>query len=130
MGKPPIPFAGKMRIKKGDTVQVISGKDKGRVGKVLQAFPKTGKVLVEGINIAIKHVKGQPTQANPNPESGRLEVSLPLLACKVALTDSAGRPTRIRIRFNEDGTKSRIAVTDDSVIPEPERVSHRTAASA
>ena len=121
MKRPPIPFAGKLFIRKGDMVQVISGKDKGSKGKVLVAYPKTGKLLIEGVNIAIKHIKAQPTQANPNPESGRIETSLPIYACKVSLVDSEGKPTRIRIKINEDGTKSRIAVTNGLTIPEPER---------
>jgi large subunit ribosomal protein L24 len=114
-------FTGKLRIKAGDNVIVLSGKDKGKSGKVLRAYPKTGKVLVEGINIITKHEKGVPTPANPNPEGGIKKVEAPLLACKVALTNSEGKATRIRIQTAEDGTKQRVAVKGGGVIPEPER---------
>ncbi|MDX1932084.1 MAG: 50S ribosomal protein L24 [Capsulimonadales bacterium] len=121
MKKEPIPFPGKMFIKTGDEVIIISGKDKGRTGRVTRVYPKTGKVVVEGLNIVVKHVKAQPTQSNPNPESGRIEQSAPILACKVALVNHEGKPTRIRMRINDDGTKTRIAVKGGQPIPEPER---------
>ncbi|GAB4463619.1 MAG: 50S ribosomal protein L24 [Armatimonadaceae bacterium] len=120
MRKKVIPFEGKMYIKKGDMVQVISGKDKGRQGRVMRVYPTTGKVLVEGLNVAIKHQKGQPTAANPNPESGKIEKELPLPVCKVMLVNDAGQPTRIRIQRNEDGSRTRIAVKGGNPIPEPE----------
>jgi large subunit ribosomal protein L24 len=120
MSKTPA-FEGKMFIKRGDTVQIISGKDKGRQGTVTRAFPKTGKVVVEGLNIVVKHLRAQPTQSNPNPESGRVEVSAPILACKVALVNHEGKPTRIRTQVNPDGTKTRIAVKGGQPIPEPDR---------
>lgn len=113
-------FEGKLHIKKGDTVQIITGKDKGHQGKVLRTYPKTGKVVVEGLNIITKHVKGQPTAANPNPESGILQKEAPILACKVMLVNSEGKPTRIRIQTNPDGSKSRIAVKGGQPIAEPE----------
>jgi large subunit ribosomal protein L24 len=71
--KSPIPFEGKIKIKKGDSVIVLSGKDKGRTGTVAQVLPDEGKVIVEGVNIAIRHTKGQPTQANPNPRVAGLK---------------------------------------------------------
>jgi large subunit ribosomal protein L24 len=120
MSKTPA-FEGKMFIKTGDTVQIISGKDKGRQGKVTRVYPKTGKVVVEGLNLAVKHMKAQPTQNNPNPESGRIEVAAPILACKVALVNHEGKPTRVRTQINPDGTKTRIAVKGGKPIPEPER---------
>ncbi len=117
--KPPILFEGKVRIKSGDTVQIISGKDKGQAGKVTAVYPKTGKLVVEGLNIATKHQKGQPTQANPNPEGGRIKVAAPIAISKVALVNGEGKPTRVRIAQNADGTKARIAVTGGAAIPEP-----------
>jgi len=114
-------FEGKMFIKRGDTVQIISGKDKGRQGTVTRVYPKTGKVVIEGLNIIVKHMKAQPTQSNPNPESGRVEVAAPILACKVALINHEGKPTRIRTQVNPDGTKTRIAVKGGQAIPEPDR---------
>lgn len=107
--KTPKPFEGKLHVKSGDQVMIIAGKDKGRTGKIVRVFPKTGKVIVEGLNIAIRHTKGQPTQSNPNPESGRLEKAMPILASKVMLVGGDGKPTRIRVQQNEDGTKVRVA---------------------
>jgi len=110
-----------MFIKRGDTVQIISWKDKGRQGNVTRVYPKTGKVVIEGLNIVIKHMKAQPTQNNPNPESGRVEVAAPILACKVALVNHDGKPTRVRTQVNPDGTKTRVAVKGGQPIPEPDR---------
>jgi large subunit ribosomal protein L24 len=108
--KPAKPFEGKLHVKKGDEVMIITGKDKGRTGKVIQVLPKTGKVVVEGLNIIIRHTKGQPTQKNPNPESGRLERPAPILASKVMLVGGDGQPTRVRIQADENGNKTRVAV--------------------
>ena len=108
-------FEGKLFIKKGDTVIVIAGKDKGRTGEVTRAYPKAGKVVVSGINIVTKHEKAQPTAANPNPTGGRIEVEAPILACKVALINKEGKPTRIRIE-ERDGKKVRVAVKGGDVI--------------
>ena len=121
MRKTPKPFEGKLRIKTGDTVQIIAGKDKGRTGKVTQVLPKVGKVIVEDLNIVVKHTKGQPTPANPNPEGGRLEVAAPILVNKVALLNAEGKPTRARYQVNEDGTKTRIAARGGAPIAEPEK---------
>jgi large subunit ribosomal protein L24 len=115
------PNAGKMFIRTGDTVMVITGKDKGRTGKVTRVYPRTAKLVIEGLNIVIKHQKAQPTQANPNPEGGRIEVSAPILACKVALLNNEGKPTRVRIQVAEDGTKTRIATKGGQPIAEPEK---------
>jgi len=138
MPKPPIPFAGKIRIKTGDSVMIISGKDKGKTGKVVGVLPLQGKVIIidevnkrtdeQGnevptpLNAAIKHIKGQPTAQNPNPQGGRVAIPLPIHVSKVALVNGEGKPTRIRIQQNADGTKVRIAVKGGQAIPEPERV--------
>ena len=109
-GKKPKPkFEGKLHIKTGDNVEIITGKDKGRRGKVLRVLPKTGKVVVEGLNIMIRHKKPQPTQSNPKPEGGRVEIAAPILASKVMLIGSDDKPTRIRVQKNEDGSKTRIS---------------------
>jgi len=137
MAKQAIPFAGKMRIKTGDNVMIISGRDKGKTGKVVTVLPVQGKVVIidevntrtddQGntlptpLNAAIKHVKGQPTAQNPNPVGGRVTIPLPIHVSKVALTNAEGKPTRIRIQQNEDGTKTRIAVKGGQPIPNPER---------
>ena len=107
------------KIKKGDRVIVLSGKDKGRTGKVTRVDTATGKVVVEGINIATKHQKGRPTPSNPNPESGKIQVEAAILASKVALVNAEGKPTRVRIQRSEDGVRSRVAVKGGASIPEP-----------
>lgn len=99
-----------MRIKKNDTVIVISGVDKGKKGKVLKVFPKENKVIVEGINIRKKHQK--PNQKYP--QGGIIQKELPIPACKVMLADpKTGEPTRIRKQIIIDektGKKKRIRV--------------------
>ena len=116
--KPAKPFEGKLQIKKGDTVQIMAGKDKGRQGTVTQVLPKLGKILIEGkddkgntvpLNAVTRHTKAQPTQNNPNPPSGRLVKAAPILASKVMLIGGDGQPTRVRIQTSEDGTKVRVA---------------------
>jgi large subunit ribosomal protein L24 len=119
--KTPIPFEGKIKIKKGDSIIVLSGKDKGRTGTVAQVLPTEGKVIIEGVNIAIRHTKGQPTQTNPNPEGGRVEKPMPLSVSKVALVNADGKPTRVRTQTNADGVKVRVAVKGGQTIPDPAR---------
>ncbi len=135
MPKQPIPYGAKMRIKSGDNVMIISGKDKGKTGKVVQVFPTQGKVLIidevntrtdeQGVvgptplNAAIKHIKGQPTAQDPNPVGGRVSIPLPIAVCKVALVNAEGKPTRIRIQIGADGTKTRVAVKGGQPIPDP-----------
>ena len=98
----------KLRIKKGDEVQVISGKDKGKTGRILRAFPKTNKVLVEGVNIMVKHQKARQTGragrsgAQQVQEGGRIEKPAPLFAPKVMLVcPQCHRPTRVGYAFRE-----------------------------
>jgi large subunit ribosomal protein L24 len=119
MRKAPIPFEGKLLIKKGDTVMVLAGKDKGKTGLVKRAYPKSGKVLVEGINVVTRHVKAQPTPDNPNPEGGRVQAEVPILACKVALLNHEGKPTRVKIEIGKDGKKTRIAAKGGKPIADP-----------
>ncbi|GGI18141.1 MULTISPECIES: 50S ribosomal protein L24 [Bacillaceae] len=94
-----------MHVKKGDKVQVISGKDKGKQGVILAAFPKNNRVLVEGVNIIKKHSK--PTQANP--QGGIIEKEAPIHVSNVmALDPKTGVPTRVGYQL-VDGKKVRIA---------------------
>ena len=93
------------RIKKGDKVIVLSGKDKGKTGTVSLAMPKDGKVVVDGVNIATRHRK--PTQANP--QGGLERTAAPLHISKVAHVTADGKPTRVRFE-TQDGKKVRIAV--------------------
>ena len=100
------------KIKKGDKVVVLSGKDKGRTGNVVKVLPKDGKLVVEGINVAARHRK--PTQANPQGGIERLEA--PLHICKVAIADPKdGKPTRVRFE-EKDGKKVRVAVKSGETI--------------
>ena len=95
------------KIKKGDSVVVLSGKDKGRTGTVVRVLPKDGKVVVEGVNVAVRHRK--PSQANP--QSGIDRLPAPMAISKVAIADPKdGTPTRVRFETKKDGTKVRIAV--------------------
>ena len=93
------------KIRKGDKVVVLSGKDKGKTGDVTKAMPKDGKVVVSGVNIATRHRK--PTQANPQGGLERREA--PMHISKVAIATKDGKPTRVRFE-TQDGKKVRVAV--------------------
>jgi large subunit ribosomal protein L24 len=93
------------KIKKGDTVIVLSGKDKGKEGTVTRSLPREGKVVVAGVNMISRHNK--PSQANPNGGIERMEA--PMAASKVAIKDpTTGQPTRVGFAI-VDGKKVRIA---------------------
>ena len=99
--------AVKLHVKKGDTVQVLSGKDKGKEGKILTALPKKGKVIVEGVNKVKRHTK--PSQTNP--QGGIVTKEAAIASCKVMLVcPSCKKPTRIAHK-EVDGKKVRIAKT-------------------
>ncbi len=103
---------GAAKIKKGDEVVVLSGKDKGRTGTVSQVLPKEGKVLVEGINVMARHRK--PSQENP--QGGIDRIPAPLAIAKVAVADPKdGKPTRVRFE-ERDGKKVRVAVKSGETI--------------
>ncbi|QNE31500.1 50S ribosomal protein L24 [Sphingomonas sp. NBWT7] len=93
------------KIKKGDQVIVLSGKDKGKTGTVTAAMPKDGKVIVGGVNVATRHTK--PTQNDPQGGLKRFEA--PLHVSKVAHVTADGKPTRVRFE-TLDGKKVRVAV--------------------
>ena len=94
------------KIRKGDTVVILSGKDKGKTGNVTMAMPKDGKVVVAGVNIATRHKKA--TQANPQGGLERKEA--PLHVSKVAILDPKdGKATRVRFETGKDGKKVRVA---------------------
>jgi large subunit ribosomal protein L24 len=100
------------KIKKGDEVVVLSGKDKGRTGEVTKAMPKDGKVVVSGVNVAVRHRKASQT----NPQGGLERSEAPLHVSKVALKDpKTGQPTRVRFEVR-DGKKVRVAVRSGEVI--------------
>ena len=94
-----------LKIKKGDKVVVLSGKDKGRHGEVVKALPAIGKVVVSGVNVVTRHKK--PTQLNPQGGLERSEA--PIAVCKVAIQDpKTGKPSRVSFKM-VDGKKVRIA---------------------
>jgi large subunit ribosomal protein L24 len=99
------------KIKKGDTVVVLSGKDKGRTGEVVKAMPKDGKVVVSGLNVHARHRK--PSQTNPQGGIERKEA--PLHISKVAIATADGRPTRVRFEVR-DGKKVRVAAKTGELI--------------
>jgi large subunit ribosomal protein L24 len=100
------------KIKKGDSVVVRSGKDKGRSGTVLQVLPKEEKVVVQGVNVAVRHRK--PSQVNPQGGIERREA--PLHISKVAVADPKdGKPTRVRFE-TRDGKKVRVAAKSGELI--------------
>jgi large subunit ribosomal protein L24 len=104
----------RLHVTKGDTVRVVRGDDKGKEGKVLQVFPKTGRVKVEGVNIVKRHRKARRAEE----QSGIIEFAAPIHASNVMLLDpKSGEPTRIRRRLDEDGTKERISVKSGDAIP-------------
>ena len=96
-----------MKIKKGDTVIVIAGKDKGAKGKVLAAFPREQKVLVEGVNRIKKHERIRTTQRGAKT-GGIITQEAPIHVSNVMILDSDGKPTRVGYRFHENGRKIRI----------------------
>ena len=100
------------KIKKGDTVVVLSGKDKGQKGTVMSVLPKDSKVVVQGVNVAARHRK--PTQTNPQGGIDRREA--PLHISKVAIADPKdGKPTRVRFE-DRNGKKVRVAVKSGETI--------------
>ena len=105
-----------VHVKKGDTVRVMRGDDRGKEGTVLKVFTKTGRVLVEGVNIVKKHRRAR----RPEEQSGILEVPAPIAASKVMLLDpTTGAPTRARKRVDADGTKTRVSVKSGAEIAAP-----------
>ncbi|QLY31825.1 50S ribosomal protein L24 [Nocardia huaxiensis] len=97
-----------MKVHKGDTVIVVSGKDKGAKGKVIQAFPATGKVLVEGVNRIKKHVANSANQRGAS-SGGIVTQEAPIQASNVMVVDSDGKPTRVGYRTDENGKRVRIS---------------------
>jgi len=94
-----------MNIKKDDIVVVLSGKDKGKEGKVLSADPKNGKLIVEGVNVASRHMKPR----KQGEEGGIIKKETPIYTCKVMrVCPKCSKPTRAGYKILDDGTKTRI----------------------
>jgi large subunit ribosomal protein L24 len=95
----------KIRLKKGDTVQVLAGKYKGKTGKIVATHPSENKVTVEGINIVKKHQK--PNKAYP--QGGIIDITKPIWVSKVAVVDpTSKKPTRLGYQLDKDGNKTRV----------------------
>jgi len=99
------------KIRKGDRVVVLSGKDKGRTGEVVKAMPKDGKVIVSGVNVHARHRKPSQTQ----PQGGIERKEAPLHISKVAIATADGKPTRVRFE-ERDGKKVRVAAKTGELI--------------
>ena len=97
-----------VKIKKGDTVIVLAGKDRNRTGKVIAAYPKLDKVLVEGVNRIKKHTRIRTTQRG-SKTGGIVTQEAPIHVSNVAVLDSDNKPTRVGYRIDESGNKVRIA---------------------
>ncbi|MEM7472155.1 MAG: 50S ribosomal protein L24 [Pseudomonadota bacterium] len=98
------------KLKSGDDVVVLAGKDKGKTGKITSINPKSGKAVVDGINIAIRHVK-----QSQNEQGGRQPVAMPIQLSNLALVDARGKPTRVGFKMDGD-KKVRYAKTTGDVI--------------
>lgn len=98
------------KLKKGDKVVVLTGKDKGRQGEISSVSPKANQAVVEGINIAIRH-----TKQSANSQGGRLAKAMPIDLSNLALVDSNGKATRVGFRM-EEGKKVRFAKTTGEAI--------------
>ena len=99
------------RIKKGDKVVVLSGKDKGRTGEVVKAMPKQGKVIVSGINVHARHRKA----SQESPQGGIERKEAPLHVSKVAIATAEGKPSRVRFE-ERNGKKVRVAAKTGELI--------------
>lgn len=99
------------KLKKGDKVVVLSGKDKGKQGEIVSVAPKDGKAVVEGINMAIRHTKQSQTS-----QGGRIAKAMPIDLSNLAIVDGNGKATRVGFRFEEDGSKVRFAKSTGEAI--------------
>ncbi len=106
------------RLQKGDTVVVISGKDKGKKGKIMRLLKEDDRVIVEGINLVKRHMKPNARMQ----QGGILEREQPMHACKVMLIDpSTGKGTRMRVKTDDKGVKVRVATKSGEEIPSPRK---------
>jgi len=104
-----------MRIRRDDQVIVLSGKDKGKTGKVLRTEPKKDRVFVEGLNIVKRHQR--PSALNPNAQAGVIEREGPIHVSNVALVDpKTKKPTRIGTTTTPEGKRVRVAKRSDTQI--------------
>ena len=103
-----------MNISRGDTVRVMRGDDEGKEGKVVRVYLKTGRVIVEGINIVKKHRRARTA----DEQSGIIDMPAPMAVSNLMLIDpKSGKPTRVRVRLDADGTQERVSVKSGEPIP-------------
>ncbi len=98
------------KLKKGDKVVVLAGKDKGKEGEITSVNPTAGKAIVDGINIAVRH-----TKQSQSSQGGRIPQAMPIQLSNLALLDANGKATRVGFKI-EDGKKVRFAKTTGDVI--------------
>ena len=104
----------RLHVSKGDTVRVVRGDDKGKEGKSIRVYTKTGRVTIEGVNIVKRHRRARTA----DEQSGIVNFPAPVHASNVMLIDpKSGSPTRVRRQIDEDGTKERISVKSGDAIP-------------
>ncbi|MDO8588639.1 MAG: 50S ribosomal protein L24 [Armatimonadota bacterium] len=103
-------FQGKLRLKKGDEVIVLAGKDKGKRGKIIQTIPDEGKVIIDGVNIVTRHQRPRMTgRATPKTQTGTIKKPAPLAGGKVMLIcPHCSKPAKTTIHLVEDGGKTRV----------------------
>jgi large subunit ribosomal protein L24 len=107
-------MSGRIKVKKGDQVQVIAGKDKGKKGKVLRVDRKAARVVVEHVNMLKRHTKANPGKG---ATGGIIEREAPIAVSNVmVISGDTGRPTRIGYRILEDGKKVRSAKVDGAIL--------------
>jgi large subunit ribosomal protein L24 len=99
------------KIKKGDRVVVLAGKDKGKTGQVLQVIPSENRAVVQGLNLIRRHTKQTASQ-----DAGIYTREAPLHLSNLAIADANGKPSRVGFKINADGTKVRVAKTTGDTI--------------
>ena len=99
------------KIKKGDKVVILTGKDKGKTGQVSQVFPEVTKATVQGLNLVRRHTKQTASQ-----DAGIFTKEAPIHLSNLAVADANGKPTRVGFKINADGTKVRIAKSTGDTI--------------
>jgi len=104
-----------MKVRKGDTVLILVGNDRGKRGEVVKVLPKVNKVIVRGMNVAKKHAKGNRGQNLRTTQTGLVNVEMPIDASNVALVTSTGKPTRISF-IEEGGQTKRYSNKYDEVL--------------
>lgn len=103
------------RLQRGDLVVVISGRYKGKQGRVKRVLLDADQVIIEGINLVKRHTRPTPRA----PQGGIIEKEAPLAACKVMPIDpTTGKGTRVRVKVDENGTKTRVAVSGAEIVAE------------